>query len=66
MTSRKQIMHIFSSKVDGHGFHRPADFDYETHDAFMAAYISVLARRAARWRDLVGSNTKVPLSRKGE
>ncbi|XP_071085226.1 growth hormone-regulated TBC protein 1-like [Haliotis cracherodii] len=45
------------SKVDGYGFERPEDFDFKSYEEFMASYLSVLARRAQRWKNTVGDQT---------
>ena len=60
-------MHLFSnfSKVDGYGFERNEDFDYKTYENFMEKYISVLARRAAKWETLVENKTFIAKSKKG-
>lgn len=60
-------MHLFSnfSKVDGYGFERNEDFDYKAYEDFMEKYISVLARRAAKWEALVENKTFIEKSRKG-
>ncbi|XP_014673242.1 PREDICTED: growth hormone-regulated TBC protein 1-A-like [Priapulus caudatus] len=43
-------------KVDGYGFERPEDFDFETYEEFMSRYLSVLVRRAKKWEQLFGSS----------
>ncbi|KAK6195609.1 hypothetical protein SNE40_001000 [Patella caerulea] len=44
------------SDVDGYGFKRTEDFDYKDYEEFMSQYLSVLARRASRWKDIVGTD----------
>jgi hypothetical protein len=39
------------------GFERNEDFDYKAYEDFMEKYISVLARRAAKWETLVENKT---------
>lgn len=53
MTVISDIVNIcIYSKTDEYGFERPADFDYETYDAFMSQYMRVLTKRAQRWNSL--------------
>jgi len=42
-----------NGEVDQYGFERPEDFDYESYETFMAAYLRVLARRAKKWEKLL-------------
>ena len=53
------------SEIDGYGFKRPGDFDYETYEEFMKQYLSVLARRAKKWEPMIKGEQKVKKSRKG-
>lgn len=48
-----------SASIDPYGFERPDDFDYSTYEDFMAKYLSVLARRAKKWEDLLESSKDV-------
>ena len=50
--------------MDGYGFERNEDFDYKAYEDFMEKYISVLARRAAKWETLVENKTFIEKSRK--
>ena len=53
--------------VDQYGFERPADFDKDSYESFMSEYLSVLARRAAKWEKLLGSKSSdLNHSSKGE
>ncbi|GFO49902.1 growth hormone-regulated tbc protein 1 [Plakobranchus ocellatus] len=51
-------------KVDPYGFERSDDFDFETYEQFMSSYLSILARRAARWKDTYEDKRKISRSRK--
>ncbi|GFS23338.1 growth hormone-regulated TBC protein 1 [Elysia marginata] len=51
-------------KVDPYGFERSNDFDFETYEQFMSSYLSILARRAARWKDTYEDKRKISRSRK--
>jgi len=42
-----------ASGVDPYGFTRSDDFDSATYELFMSQYLSVLARRASRWEELL-------------
>ncbi|ESO98866.1 hypothetical protein LOTGIDRAFT_187086 [Lottia gigantea] len=44
------------SSVDGYGFKLDEDADYHTYEEFMSGYIYVLARRASRWKNVIGSD----------
>ncbi|XP_065055708.1 growth hormone-regulated TBC protein 1-A-like [Rhopilema esculentum] len=44
-----------TGEIDQYGFERPDDFDYDSYEAFMSAYLRVLARRAAKWEKLLGT-----------
>jgi len=37
------------SDVDRYGFERSEDFDFESYEAFMSEYLSVLAKRLMKW-----------------
>ena len=52
--------------VDPYGFERPDNFDYETYEDFMATYMTVLARRAGKWNQIVGENENMSRSGKCE
>ena len=56
---------MFSSKFDAYGFEFPDGFDHTPYEAFTAQYISVLARRAAQWKKLLGNSKSVKRSRTG-
>ena len=45
--------------MDEYGFERPNDFDYESYEEFISSYLKVLARRAKKWRELLGDNKSV-------
>lgn len=47
------------SIIDPYGFERPDDFDYSTYEEFMASYLSILARRAKKWEDLLDTKKDV-------
>lgn len=64
MEEKKKQDNSLRSQVDGYGFERGDDFDFETHEEFMSHYISVLARRAAKWDKLVDEKTSIPKSTK--
>ncbi len=49
--------------MDGYGFERPEDFDFKSYEDFMASYLSVLARRAQRWKTTVGDKTTSHLAK---
>ncbi|XP_005107894.1 growth hormone-regulated TBC protein 1 [Aplysia californica] len=52
-------------KVDPYGFERPEEFDFKTYEQFMSTYLSVLARRASRWKASYGeADVKLSKSRK--
>ena len=53
---------VYYSDVDGYGFQRPKDFDHEKYEAFMSAYLRIMARRAIRWKNLVGNKDTVTKS----
>lgn len=53
-----------SSKVDEYGFERPDDFDYETYEDFMSQYLTVLAKRAKKWAELIGEGKSLKRSLK--
>ncbi|XP_041483035.1 growth hormone-regulated TBC protein 1-A-like [Lytechinus variegatus] len=55
---------LYRSEIDGYGFKRPDDFDYETYEEFMKQYLSVLARRAKKWEIVIKGSQKVKKSRK--
>eukprot|EP00794_Sanderia_malayensis_P011103 gene11101-12272_t len=46
-------MSSITGEIDQYGFERPSDFDYESYEAFMSDYMAVLARRAAKWDNLM-------------
>ncbi|XP_021930020.1 growth hormone-regulated TBC protein 1-like isoform X1 [Zootermopsis nevadensis] len=52
------------SKVDEYGFERPDDFDYETYEDFMSQYLTVLAKRAKKWAELIGEGKSLKRSLK--
>lgn len=45
--------------MDEYGFERPDDFDYKSYEEFISSYLKVLARRAKKWRELLGDNRSV-------
>ncbi|XP_067143127.1 growth hormone-regulated TBC protein 1-A-like [Centruroides vittatus] len=45
--------------IDPYGFERPDDFDHSTYEDFMASYLSILARRAKKWEDLLDAKKNV-------
>ncbi|XP_059145840.1 growth hormone-regulated TBC protein 1-like isoform X2 [Physella acuta] len=51
-------------KVDPYGFERKEEFDFDAYEKFMSTYLSVLTRRALRWKDTYDGKTKLPRSRK--
>nr|XP_054770962.1 growth hormone-regulated TBC protein 1-like [Lytechinus pictus] len=58
------LYRFMGSEIDGYGFKRPDDFDYETYEEFMKHYLSVLARRAKKWEIVIKGSQKVTKSRK--
>lgn len=36
--------------VDPYGFERTQEYDFESYEKFMSTYLSILARRASRWK----------------
>lgn len=52
------------SQVDGYGFDRSNDQHAEAFDEFMASYLSILARRASRWNNLLSSGESISKNRK--
>lgn len=52
------------SRVDGYGFDRSDDQHAEAIDKFMASYLSILARRASRWNNLLSSGERISKNRK--
>lgn len=64
MVESEPAKNTMRSKVDGYGFERNEDFDYKTYEDFMEKYISVLARRAAKWETLVENKTFIAKSKK--
>ncbi|XP_048746761.2 growth hormone-regulated TBC protein 1-A-like [Ostrea edulis] len=59
MGERKDTDNTLRSQVDGYGFDRSHDPNPEVYDEFMAEYLSVLARRASRWKELLSSGTGI-------
>ena len=55
---------VLIRKVDPYGFERSDDFDFESYEQFMSSYLSILARRAARWKDTYDDKRKISRSRK--
>ncbi|KAL5005119.1 hypothetical protein ScPMuIL_018575 [Solemya velum] len=55
---------VLRSNVDGYGFERGQNFDHIVYDDFMSQYLSVLARRSARWREIVGRKSRIQRSAK--
>lgn len=45
--------------MDEYGFERPEDFDYETYEAFMSEYLTILAKRARKWSELTGTGKSI-------
>ena len=54
-----------SREIDPYGFERSEDFDYDSYENFMAEYLSVLARRLAKWEKLLNGTSDVSRSNKG-
>ncbi|KAK3598405.1 hypothetical protein CHS0354_005499 [Potamilus streckersoni] len=52
------------SNVDGYGFQRPEGFDFDSYEKFMSSYLTILARRSARWTSIVKSKGTVSKSTK--
>lgn len=52
------------SRVDGYGFDPSDDQHAEAIDKFMASYLSILARRASRWNNLLSSGERISKNRK--
>ena len=52
---------FYQSSVDAYGFERPGNFDYESYESFMETYLSVLQRRAGRWKRVLGEVEKEKL-----
>ena len=44
--------------MDAYGFERPNNFDYESYERFMETYLSVLQRRAGRWKTILGDEVE--------
>jgi len=44
------------SDVDRYGFERSEDFDFESYEAFMSEYLSVLAKRLMKWEKIMKAN----------
>ena len=59
------LIMIFFSEIDQYGFERAEDFDYESYEKFMAEYLSVLARRLAKWEKMLNVTNDVSRSTKG-
>lgn len=57
---------IFSSNVDGYGFERGQNFDHIVYDDFMSQYLSILARRSTRWRDILATKSPIQKTAKGK
>ena len=49
---------FYQSSVDSYGFERPGNFDYESYEKFMETYLSVLQRRAGRWKTVLGDQVE--------
>ncbi|XP_062958653.1 growth hormone-regulated TBC protein 1 isoform X1 [Cynocephalus volans] len=49
-------------RVDPYGFERPEDFDYAAYEDFLSGHLVVLARRAAKWSELLGGRGRVQKS----
>lgn len=52
-------------EIDQYGFERSEDFDYDSYEKFMAEYLSVLARRLAKWEKMLNETPDVSRSTKG-
>ena len=50
---------------DEYGFVRAPDFDYPVQEDFLSSYLAVLARRAARWDQLLGKDKAFSALHKG-
>ena len=53
-------------EIDQYGFERAEDFDYDSYEKFMAEYLSVLARRLAKWEKMLKGTPDVSRSSKGK
>ena len=49
---------FYQSSVDAYGFERPGNFDYDSYERFMETYLSVLQRRAGRWKRILGDEVE--------
>ena len=56
---------IIIREIDQYGFERSEDFDYDSYEKFMAEYLSVLARRLAKWEKMLNEAPDVSRSNKG-
>jgi len=55
-------MTSINGEIDQYGFERAEDFDYESYEKFMAEYLSVLARRLAKWEKMLNGTNDVSRS----
>ncbi|XP_033122208.1 growth hormone-regulated TBC protein 1-like [Anneissia japonica] len=55
---------MFKSEIDAYGFKRAADFDYDSYEEFMSEYLTILARRASKWKKVFKSQKTLSKSRK--
>ena len=56
---------IIFREIDQYGFERSEDFDYESYEKFMAEYLSVLARRLAKWEKMLNESPDISKTNKG-
>ncbi|XP_057302285.1 growth hormone-regulated TBC protein 1-A-like [Hydractinia symbiolongicarpus] len=57
-------MASINGEVDQYGFERDEDFNYDSYATFMSEYLSVLARRMAKWNKLMQDSSAIEKSNK--
>lgn len=60
------VNHFNFREVDQYGFERDEDFNYDSYAMFMSEYLSVLARRMAKWNKLMQDSSAIEKSNKGK
>ena len=58
------VLNFVYSAVDAYGFERNDDFDRDEYEKFFSGYLSVLARRASKWKSIVSHREAIARNKK--